>query len=69
MVHIYMYMQVYSKTDWLWSKVLIQVSTFVFSGTHDDDDDDYMDMDDDPEYGSENIEKSPKVTHLYGTWC
>lgn len=46
------------------------MSTFVFSGTHDDDDDDdYMDMDDDPEYGSENIEKSPKVTHLYGTWC
>lgn len=29
------------------------------SGPHDDDD--FMDVDDDPDYSSENIEKSPKV--------
>lgn len=35
------------------------VDFFFHSGPHDDDD--FMDVDDDPDYSSENIEKSPKV--------
>lgn len=37
------------------------VDFFFHSGPHDDDD--FMDVDDDPDYSSENIEKSPKVMH------
>ncbi|XP_062572423.1 CXXC-type zinc finger protein 1-like, partial [Saccostrea cucullata] len=35
------------------------IRTEYYSGVRDDDDD-FMDVDDDPDYGSENIEKSPK---------
>lgn len=34
------------------------IRTEYYSGPHDDDD--FMDVDDDPDYSSENIEKSPK---------